>query len=161
MPDFDYLIAKGIDVRDPRTLFDKLTLQMNKVSDENLKQDLIPLFVNLGYIENWLKNWRDSYLRLLDEYKINTVTTLSAIQISQHPLSDDFSFTYIYNTENEKLILVRYTISDYWIDFDNGNLPIEADEKLDEKIEFASDGIGSRAVPNDKLKVRNTFLPEN
>ncbi len=158
VPDFDYLIAKGIDVRDPRTLFDKLTLQMNKVSDENLKQDLIPLFVNLGYIENWLKNWRDSYLRLLDEYKINTVTTLSAIQISQHPLSDDFSFTYIYNTENEKLILVRYTISDYWIDFDNGNLPIEADEKLDEKIEFASDGIGSRAVPNDKLKKYATLF---
>ena len=158
VPDFDYLIAKGIDVRDPRTLFDKLTLQMTKVSDENLKQDLIPLFVNLGYIENWLKNWRDSYLRLLDEYKINTVTTLSAIQISQHPLSDDFSFTYIYNTENEKLILVRYTISDYWIDFDNGNLPIEADEKLDEKIEFASDGIGSRAVPNDKLKKYATLF---
>ena len=158
VPDFDYLIAKGIDVRDPRTLFDKLTLQMNKVSDENLKQDLIPLFVNLGYIENWLKNWRDSYLRLLDEYKINTVTTLSAIQINQHSLSDDFSFTYIYNTENEKLILVRYTISDYWIDFDNGNLPIEADEKLDEKIEFASDGIGSRAVPNDKLKKYATLF---
>lgn len=158
VPDFDYLIAKGIDVRDPRTLFDKLTLQMNKVSDENLKQDLIPLFVNLGYIENWLKNWRDSYLRLLDEYKINTVTTLSAIQINQHSLSDDFSFTYIYNTENEKLILVRYIISDYWIDFDDGNLPIEADEKLDEKIEFASDGIGSRAVPNDKLKKYATLF---
>lgn len=46
VPDFDYLMAKGIDTNDPRALFDKLTIQMNKVSDENLKQDLLPLFVN-------------------------------------------------------------------------------------------------------------------
>lgn len=158
VPDFDYLIAKGIDVKDPRVLFDKLTLQMNKVSDENLKQDLIPLFVNLGYIENWLKNWRESYLRLLDEYKINTVTTLSGIQIHQHFQSDNFSFTYTYNTEDEKLIRIRYIISDYWIDFGDGNLPIEADEKLDEKIEFTSDGISSRTVPHDKLKQYATLF---
>src|SRR3989344_7220390 len=37
VPAFDYLVAKGIDIKDPRALFDKLTLQMNKVSDENLK----------------------------------------------------------------------------------------------------------------------------
>ena len=158
VPDFDYLIAKGIDVKDPRALFDKLTLQMNKVSDENLKQDLTPLFVNFGYIENWLKNWRESYLRLLDEYKINTVTKLSGIQIHQHFQSDNFSFTYTYNTENEKLIRVRYIISDYWIDFGDGNLPIEADEKLDEKIEFTSDGVSSRAVLYDKLKQYATLF---
>jgi len=34
VPDFDYLIAKGIDIKDSRALFDKLTLQMNKVSDK-------------------------------------------------------------------------------------------------------------------------------
>jgi len=76
VPDFDYLTAKGIDVKDPRALFDKLTLQMNKVSDKNLEQDLGPLFVENTFIKNWLKNWRESYLRLLDEYRINTVTTL-------------------------------------------------------------------------------------
>ena len=74
VPDFDYLIAKGIDVKDPRALFDKLTLQMNKVSDENLKQDLLPLFVNRNFIESWLKNWRESYFHLLNDYKIRTVT---------------------------------------------------------------------------------------
>ena len=60
VPDLDYLIAKGIDVKDPRALFDKLTLKMNKVSDANLTQDLTPLFVNQTYIENWLKDWRES-----------------------------------------------------------------------------------------------------
>lgn len=152
VPDFDYLIAKGIDVKDPRALFDKLTFQMNRVSDENLKQDLMPLFVNISYIENWLKNWLESYFRLLDEYKINTVTTLSGIQIHQHFQTDNFSFTYNYNTENEKLIRVRYIISDYWVDFGDGNLPVEADEKLDEKIEFTSDGVSSKTAPYDKLK---------
>ena len=52
VPDFDYMTAKGIDVKDPRTLFDKLTLQMNKVSDKNLKNDLTPLFVDQKFISN-------------------------------------------------------------------------------------------------------------
>src|SRR4030042_5557028 len=74
VPDLDYLAAKGIDIKDPRVLFDRLTVQMNKVNDNNLKQDLVPLFVNQNYIENWLKNWRESYLRFLNEYEINAVT---------------------------------------------------------------------------------------
>lgn len=152
VPDFDYLIAKGIDIKDPRTLFDKLTLQMNKVSDENLKQDLLPLFVNRNFIENWLKNWRESYLRLLDEYKITTVTTLASIEIHQHFETDNFSFTYIYDTEDRKSIRIRYIMSDYWIDFRDGDLPIEADKKLDDKIKFTSDGLSSRLTPQDKLR---------
>jgi len=153
VPDFDYMIAKGIDVKDPRALFDKLTLQMNKVSDENLKNDLSPLFMDTVFIANWLRNWRESYLRLLDEYKINTVTILANVSIHQYFSSGNFSFTYIYNTEDEKIIRVRYIISDYWIDFKDGDLPsIKLDEKLNDKIEFTSEGISSRPAPQDKLK---------
>ena len=65
VPDFDYLLANGIDVGNPRLLFDKLTRQINKVNNENLKQDLTPLFLDQTYIANWLKNWRESYLTLL------------------------------------------------------------------------------------------------
>jgi predicted nucleotidyltransferase component of viral defense system len=35
VPDFDYLIAKGIGVKDLPSLFNKLTLQMNRVNNEN------------------------------------------------------------------------------------------------------------------------------
>ena len=62
VPDLDYLVAKGIDIKDMRMLFDKLTFRMNRVNDFNLKQDLTPLFMDQIYIENWLKNWRESYL---------------------------------------------------------------------------------------------------
>ncbi len=158
VPDFDYLVAKGIDTKDPRTLFDKLTLQMNKVNDKNLEQDLEPLFVDKNYIRNWLKNWRESYLRLLDEYKITTVTTLASIQIHQHFQTDNFSFTYTYNAEEERIVRIRYIISDYWIDFRDGDLPIEADKKLDDKIEFGSDGWSSRPAPQDKLKQYATLF---
>lgn len=158
VPDFDYLIAKDVNVKDPRALFNKLTLQMNKVSAANLKQDLLPLFVNRTYIENWLKNWLESYLRLLDEYKINTVTTLESIRISQNFLTDNFSFTYTYNTEEEKFVRIQYIISDYWIDFRDGDLPTEIDSKLDDKIEFASDGSSSRPAPQDKLKQYATLF---
>jgi hypothetical protein len=158
VPDLDYLVAKGIDVKDPRMIFDKLTLQMNKVSDDNLKQDLSPLFVNRGFIESWLKNWRESYLRLLDDYKIRTIVGIESIRIHQDFRSDNFSFTYWYKTEDAGSIRVYYTISDYWIDFGEGNLAIEVDPKLDEKMEFGSNGVSSRPSPQDKVKQYATLF---
>jgi len=158
VPDFDYLIAKGIDVKDPRALFDKLTLQMNKVSDKNLEQDLEPLFTNKTFIGNWLKNWRESYLRLLDEYKIRTIKELERISIHQDFNTDTFSFVYWYKTEEDRSIRIAYRISDYWMDFRDGDLPIEADKKLDDKIEFGSNGWSSRPTPEEKLKQYATLF---
>ncbi len=152
VPDFDYLIAKGIDTKDPRTLFDKLTLQMSKVNNENLKHDLTPLFVNRNFIENWLTNWRESYLRLLDEYKIRTVTNLENIIVHQDFSSGNFSFVYWYETKEGEPIKIDCIISDYWITFRDGDLPIEADVKLDDKIKFAIERQSSRPISKDKLK---------
>ena len=135
VPDFDYLTAKGIDAKDPRSLFDKLTLQMNKVSDKNLEQDLEPLFVNKTFIKNWLKNWRESYLRLLDEYKTNMVTTLEKIGVHQNFHTDNFSFVYWYKTEEGRTVRIIYTISDYWIDFREGDLPTKINEKIIQLVE--------------------------
>lgn len=135
VPDFDYLTAKGIEVKDPRTLFDKLTLQMNKVSDKNLEQDLGPLFVDKIFIKNWLKNWRETYLKLLDEYKINTVTTLEKIGVHQDFHTDNFSFVYWYRTEEARTVRIIYNISDYWIGFREGDLPTKINEEIIQLIE--------------------------
>lgn len=158
VPDFDYLVAKGIDARDPRALFNKITIRVNKVSDKNLGQDLEPLFVDKIYIQNWLKNWRESYLRLLDEYKIRTVTKLESIDVFQDFRSDNFSFVYWYKTENGGSIRIAYTISDYWIDFRDGDLPIEADKGLKDKMDFRSIGVSSRPAPQNKLKQYATLF---
>lgn len=158
IPDFDYMIAKGIDVKDPRTLFDKLTLQMNKVSDENLKNDLSPLFVDLTFITNWLRNWRESYLRLLDEYKIRTIKELERWTTRQDPLSDNFSFIFWYRTEEAEMVRIIYNISDYWMDFRDGDLLIKIDKKLEDKFEFGSNGWGSRSTLQDKLKQYATLF---
>ncbi|MFH1233560.1 MAG: nucleotidyl transferase AbiEii/AbiGii toxin family protein [Patescibacteria group bacterium] len=158
VPDFDYMIAKGINVKDPHALFDKLTFQINKVSDENLKNDLSPLFVDSIFIANWLKNWRESYLRLLDEYKIHTIKELEQIAIHQDFHSDNFSFIYCYKTEDNESIKIVYTISDYWIEFRNGELLIEVDKKIENKINFASNGSSSRPSSQDKLKQYATLF---
>ncbi|HWW42901.1 nucleotidyl transferase AbiEii/AbiGii toxin family protein [Pedobacter sp.] len=158
VPDFDYLIAKGIDVKDPRVLFDKLTLQMNKVSDENLKQDLLPLFLDRNFIESWLKNWREGYLRLLDDYKIRTVTELKSVGIYQNFNTDVFSFLYEYKTEDGQQIRIVYNLSDYWITFREGDLTIEPDKTLEDKIEFSSNGVSSRPAPQGKLKQYATLF---
>jgi hypothetical protein len=158
VPDFDYISAKDIDIKDPRALFDKLTIQINKVSDKNLEQDLEPLFVDKNYIRNWLTNWRESYLRLLDEYKIRTIKELERINIYQDLRTDTFSFIYWYNTEDGGSVRVVYNVSDYWFDFRDGDLQLEADKKLEDKIEFGSNGSTSRPTSEEKLKQYATLF---
>jgi len=159
VPDFDYLIAKGIDVKDPRALFDKLTLQMNKVNDTNLKQDLMQLFVNKTYIENWLKNWRESYLHLLNEYKINTVTKLEEVVVHQNFNPDNFSFVYWYKTEEGESVQVIYTISDYWIKFNEGDISIPIDNKVSDAVRFTQDRAGDKSASiQKKLKQYATLF---
>jgi hypothetical protein len=151
-PDLDYLTAKNVEeAKDLRALFDKLTIKMNKVKDENLKQDLLPLFMDRTYIENWLKNWRESYLRLIEAYKICTVTTLQGIQVHQHFDTDIFSFTLTYNTEEEKTCRIQYLISDYWLEFGE-DLPIKTDASLNNVIQLTRDGVSSQPLPEGKLK---------
>ncbi|MFA5770955.1 MAG: nucleotidyl transferase AbiEii/AbiGii toxin family protein [Patescibacteria group bacterium] len=158
VPDFDYMIAKGIDVNDPKTLFDKLTRQMNKVSDENLKNDLTPLFVDQMFISNWLKNWRESYLRLLSDYKIHVIRELEDINIHQDFNSDIFSFAYRFKTDDNNSVRIVYRISDYWLEFSDGDLNIEVDKKIEDKIKFDSNGWSSRPTPQDKIKQYANFF---
>ncbi|MEK7482509.1 MAG: nucleotidyl transferase AbiEii/AbiGii toxin family protein [Patescibacteria group bacterium] len=144
VPDLDYLIAKGVDVKDPRELFDKLTVQMNKVNDANLRQDLTPLFVNQAYIESWLKNWRESYLQLLSDYKINTITGLESIKIHQDFNTGNFSFMYRYKTEEGGLARIVYNISDDWIFRPECDLPIDINDKIAQLIDDMPERVGER-----------------
>ena len=155
VPDLDYLTAKNVkEARDLRALFDKLTVKMNAVSDANLKQDLMPLFVNQTYIVNWLKNWRESYLRLVDSYKICTATTLESVRVHQHFDTDNFSFVFTYKTEEEsKSCRIRYAVSEYWIeDSEREFPPTKIDKNINQVIKLTRDGISSRDLPEDKLK---------
>jgi len=157
IPDLGYLIAKGIDVKGPRALFDKLTLQMNKVNDTNLKQDLTPLFVNQTFIENWLKNWRESYLCLLDGYKIHRATTLESVSVRQDFNTDVFFFVYWYNTEDGKSVRITYSISDYWIDDMEGKLSILVNEKIKNLVEFSSEISSKSALRNKLMRYATLF----
>lgn len=158
VPDFDYISAKDININDPRALFDKLTIQVNKVSDKNLEQDLEPLFVDKNYIRNWLTNWRESYLRLLEEYKIRTIKELERVSVHQDFRTDTFSFVYWYATEDGGSIRIVYNLSEYWIMFGEGNLQIEVDKSLEDKMEFRSNGVSSRQTPEEKLKQYATLF---
>jgi hypothetical protein len=160
VPDLDYLAAKNVEeAKDLRTLFDKLTIKMNDVSDANLRQDLLPLFVNRTYIENWLASWRESYLQLFAAYKIRVITTLESVQVHQHFDTDNFSFTFNYNTEEEgKTCRIRYTVSEYWIEDREGDLTIKADPGLNKMIKLTREGYSSRALPEDRLRQYATLF---
>lgn len=156
-PDFEYLVAKGVEVRDLRSLFDKLTLQMNKVSDENLRQDLIPLFLNRNFIENWLSNWRESYLQYFREYKIRTIIGLDHIVIDQDFYTDNYTFIFFYRAEDNSMVRILYTISDYWITFTEGDLPIDIDESVASTI-IPSSRRSPHPEPSDRLKKYATLF---
>lgn len=159
VPDLDYLKTKDVkEAKDLRALFDKLTIKMNDVNDENLRQDLSPLFVNRNYIENWIKNWRESYLQLRDGYKINIVTALGEIAIYQDFQADILYFSYLYKTEDGGFVKVAYVISDCWIEFRDGDLSIKVDKKLEDKIKFLSNEVSLRPASKDKLKQYATLF---
>lgn len=131
IPDLDYLFAKGVELKDPKALFDKLTMQMNKVSDENLKQDLKPLFVDQRYVDNWLKNWRESYLHLFNGYGIRMVLKLESVKVFQDFNTDNFSFVYWYVAEGKKSIRISYVVSNDWIiDAGEGDISTEIDKNV-------------------------------
>lgn len=151
VPDLNYLMAKGIQTKDPRTLFDRLTLQMNKVNDANLKQDLTPLFVNRSYIEHWLQHWRESYLRLLDEYNIRTVMALQSIGIQQDFRTDVYSFVYLYGTEDGGTVRFIFSLGDYWIDSREGDISINTEPNVEGLISFSKERMDSRPGAKNRL----------
>lgn len=152
VPDFDYLKAKDVEeVKDLRTLFDKLTIKINSVSKENLKQDLTPLFLDRIYIENWLANWHESYLQLLDDYKIRIVKELESIGVYRDFKSDNFSFIYSYKIEDAESAQIEYNLSGSWI-MREADLELKIDKKIEDKIEFFGMRQNSRHDPKNTLK---------
>ena len=127
VPDFDYISAKDIDVKDPRVLFDKLTIQMNRVNNKNLEQDLSPLFMDKTFIGNWLKNWRESYLRFLDDYKIRNIRGLASIKVTEDFRTDNVSFIFTYHTLEKEDVSVIYIITYEWLAHEDINVEIRED----------------------------------
>ncbi|MFH1170060.1 MAG: nucleotidyl transferase AbiEii/AbiGii toxin family protein [Candidatus Vogelbacteria bacterium] len=163
-PDFDYLNAKlkekGGAVPDIRTLFDTLTVDILNYEkmDDCLRDDLTHLFENPHQFDNWLSTWRESYLRHLDNYKIRVVKTLDHAVVWNDLMHDTYSFIYWYKTEDNNLVRIVCTISDYWILYREGDLTIEIDKELGKRIEFKSNGSTSRQDPQEKLKQYATLF---
>ncbi|MBI2916263.1 MAG: nucleotidyl transferase AbiEii/AbiGii toxin family protein [Elusimicrobia bacterium] len=146
VPNLNYLAAKGIKISSMRDLLDRLTIKMNKVSDTNLRQDLIPLFVDQSRIEDWISQWRESFLHLKEGYQIRTITTLNQLSVEKYLLKYVYHILYVYGTEEGSAVKIRYTLSDDWIDR-NINLPIPIDRELVSRINYTNG-----AEESDKLK---------
>jgi hypothetical protein len=115
IPDLDYLKAKDVkEAKDFQTLFTKLTIKMNDVSEENLKNDLTPLFLNPRYVTNWLANWRETYFRLRDAYKIRTVSKYERVDVFEDFRTGVFSFIFQYSTKDGDHVRIICNLSEDW-----------------------------------------------
>lgn len=153
VPDLDYLKAKDINFTDPKDLFDSVTKKIlnNEKTDTNLKQDLTPLFVNRSFIDNWLKNWRESYLRYLEDYKIFTVTSLERISVHQDYDTDIFSFLFGYKTEEGISVKIVCRISHQWIVFSEGDLSLKVSEIVKKLYKYSDGPSAGQLAREDKL----------
>jgi hypothetical protein len=160
IPNFDYLVAKKIEIKNPRELFDELTKKIlnNQDTDKNLKEDLSPLFIDQNYIKDWLENWRATYIHLLKNYQIRTIKNLDSIKINQDFHTDNFSFIYHYSTAEGDVVRVIYNLSDYWIEYSEGELSLEPEKKLEDKIKFIRSSGSSEKTFNEELKKYATLF---
>jgi len=158
VPNLGYLRAKGIDAKDVRAVFNDLTLHMNKIQEENLRQDLAPLFLNRSYIEHWLQNWRESFLRLVDNYEIHGVTAPTSVRVQQEFQTDIYYFGFIYGTDDGKSVRFVFALSDYWVTFGPADLGIDVDPKLASLLSIGRDFASSQRMPEDLLKQYATLF---
>jgi len=161
IPDFDYLAAKNINISDPKSLFNTLTVDILNYEkmDELLAKDLAHLFSVRSVLDAWLQNWRRDYLQLLGKYKIFTITALKKVVIFEDMMTDNFSFIFRYDTAEGTTVKIIYKMSDRWVDID---LFADVDPAVDNLIEFNSNGISSLPAPREKLKkYANLFNQKN
>ena len=153
VPDLDYLKAKNVEeAKDYRTLFTKLAVKMNNVSEENLKNDLSPLFLDPRFVTNWLANWRDTFFRLRDAYKIRTVSKYEGVRVFEDFRTDVFSFIFEYSTKEGDRVRIIYNLSEYWFLFKDIEVSFPINNVVSESIEFSANGSSSRPTSEKKQK---------
>lgn len=153
VPDLDYLKAKNVEeAKDYRTLFTKLAVKMNAVSEENLKNDLTPLFLDPRYVTNWLTNWRDTFFQLRDKYKIRTVSKYEGVRVFEDFRTDVFSFIFEYSTKEGDRIRIICNLSEYWLLFKDIEVTFPINKIVGDNIEFSASGYSSRPTSEKKQK---------
>lgn len=151
VPDLDYLKAKNVvEAKDYRTLFNKLAVKMSNVSDENLKDDLTPLFLDSRYVTNWLAGWRDTFFRLRDAYKIRTVSKFEKVRVFEDFHTDVFSFIFEYSAKEDKEVRIICNLSEYWFLFKDIEVSFPINKAVSGHIEFSGNGISSRPTSEEK-----------
>jgi len=153
VPDLDYLKAKNVEeAKDYRTLFTKLAVKMNNVSEKNLKNDLTPLFLDPRFVTNWLANWRDTFFQLRDMYKIRTVSKFERVRVFEDFRTDVFSFIFEYSTKEGDRVRIICNLSEYWFLFKDIEVSFPINNAVNDNIEFSANGSSSRPTPEKKQK---------
>ena len=151
VPNLDYLKAKKVEeAKDYRTLFTKLAVKMNNVSEENLKNDIMPLFLDSRYVNNWLKSWREIFFQLRDTYKIRTVSKFEKVRVFEDFRTDVFSFIFEYSTKEGDRVRIIYNLSEYWFLYKDIEFPIKG--VVSDNIEFLANGVSSNPTSEKKQK---------
>ena len=153
VPDLDYLKAKNVaEAKDYRTLFTKLAVKMNNVSEENRKNDLTPLFFDSRFVTNWLANWHDTFFQLRDSYKIRTVSKFEGVRVFEDFCTDVFSFIFEYSTKEGNRVRIICNLSEYWFLFKDIEVSFPINNIVSDNIEFSTNGSSSRSTSEKKQK---------
>jgi hypothetical protein len=76
-------------------------------------------------------------MHLLEEYQIRTITALRKIIVAEDFRTDNFSFTYLYDTAEGSIVRVSYVVVYEWIAFQK-NLGLAVNDDVVASAEFES-----------------------
>lgn len=142
IPNFDYLSLKKLKFKDLDDLLKRLNKQISKVSDANLRDDLVPLFLNASFINNWLNNWKTSYDKLVEDYRTYRVLDLNRVYIEENKSTESYSFIFNYKTKEKKQATISYFIDEQLV-------------RLYHKSSLKAEKLENRIIFSDSIKVRS------
>lgn len=167
-PDLEYLQIKGKEYKNLIELFNDLKFRVANLDDKLFEDDLGQFFFDHTDYDFWFSNWRQTFLNLINNYKIFEIDKLEAVDFRIDFSTENRYLRYIFSSKSAKdRIIFIVSISDYWFGFsdikiDSGHRvskiedKIESQEKLSE-LDFEYIGLFYKKI-EDFIKRNNGVI---
>ena len=106
-------------------------------------------------------------MSLAGTYKIRKVTNLDSIGLTIDSNRGVWSFEFYYNTEEGRLFFIRYLLSEYWLNSQEGDISLPFDDELNKYFSEEAQMKSNKKVMEQKrfaalfFKKSNNFLKKN
>ncbi|MFH1873725.1 MAG: nucleotidyl transferase AbiEii/AbiGii toxin family protein [Pseudomonadota bacterium] len=137
IPNLKYLEKKGHEYRSYPSLFKKLKERLQDIGDggKALKADLSHLYYRVEELNDWMDNWNKLFLDSLNNYFSIKIEKVIEVKVFQNFDTDNYTFKYYFNTDQDKRAVFRIDISEAYIE----DFPISGYKRNDILLHIGSE----------------------